>query len=255
MYYVRDATTWMKFAHHRSTDRKTWATLHGCKLQSRIGKFTCWNGAHTCQPSSFHFECTSNKSYRLQGSRMGSWSLCWGCCAGKLYKCNLQREGKHSKWEGWHGRNGCIIWHGMVKKKKGAQLFNWAWCRHGCHNREGNGLCYPLQKLQILCTGQGKGKTRLQKNLWRIFKVHGFSVACELWNKAPLSNTTLCQMQEKVPYGVEKWSDITHAKRSLTTRSYNISQHWMFSTYTDGNKVYLAISASATVLHRTKEIH
>ena len=68
------------------------------------------------------------------------------------------------------------------------------------------------------------------------------SVACELWNKAPLyqapntqftigddDTTTLSQMQEKVPYGVEKWSDITHAKRSLTTRLYNISQHNKFN--------------------------
>ena len=36
-------------------------------------------------------------------------------------------------------------------------------------------------------------------------------------------------MQENVPYGVEKWSDITHAKRSLTTRLYNISQHNKFT--------------------------
>ena len=38
-------------------------------------------------------------------------------------------------------------------------------------------------------------------------------------------------MQEKVPYGVEKWSDITHAKRSLTTRLYNISQHNKFNNF------------------------
>ena len=66
------------------------------------------------------------------------------------------------------------------------------------------------------------------------------SVACELWNKAPLSNirysvyigdddsTTLSQISEKVPYGVEKWSDTTHAKRSLTSRLYNISEHSKF---------------------------
>ncbi|CAB4039795.1 Hypothetical predicted protein [Paramuricea clavata] len=53
------------------------------------------------------------------------------------------------------------------------------------------------------------------------------SVACELWIKAPLSNTrytiyigdddttTLSHMHEKVPYDVEKWSDITHAKRFI----------------------------------------
>ena len=28
--------------------------MYGCKLQSGIGKFTCWNGAHTCQPYFVH---------------------------------------------------------------------------------------------------------------------------------------------------------------------------------------------------------
>ena len=69
--------------------------------------------------------------------------------------------------------------------------------------------------------------------------------------------TTLCQMQEKVPYGVEKWSDITHAKRSLTTRLYNISQHNKFtdcSPLTQKVINYLAKCFSYTVLQKTNEI-
>ena len=61
------------------------------------------------------------------------------------------------------------------------------------------------------------------------------SVACELWNAPPKQNarfstyvgdddtTTLSLLTESLPYDVEKWSDIVHAKRSLTTRLYNLS--------------------------------
>ncbi|XP_068701266.1 uncharacterized protein [Montipora foliosa] len=59
-------------------------------------------------------------------------------------------------------------------------------------------------------------------------------VACELWSKAPKSgvkfsiyvgdddSTTLADIKNKIPYGVEKWSDIVHAKRSLNSRLYNL---------------------------------
>ena len=59
-------------------------------------------------------------------------------------------------------------------------------------------------------------------------------VACELWRKAPHSgvkfsvnvgdadSTTLADIKNKVPYGVEKWSDVVHAERSLNTRLYNL---------------------------------
>lgn len=65
-------------------------------------------------------------------------------------------------------------------------------------------------------------------------------VACELWNAAPKQNlkfstyvgdddtTTLSHLNQNVPYGVEKWSDIVHAKRSLTTRLYNLSSRCKF---------------------------
>ena len=59
-------------------------------------------------------------------------------------------------------------------------------------------------------------------------------VACELWRKAPQSgvkfsiyvgdddSTTLADIKNKVPRGVEKWSDVGHAKKSLNTRLYNL---------------------------------
>ena len=65
-------------------------------------------------------------------------------------------------------------------------------------------------------------------------------VACELWSKAPQSgikfsvyvgdddSTTLATIKNKVPYGVEKWSDIVHVKRSLNTRLhvYNLKDRF-----------------------------
>ena len=59
-------------------------------------------------------------------------------------------------------------------------------------------------------------------------------MACELWSKAPKSgvqfsiyvgdddSTTLANIKNKTPYGVEKWSDIVLAKRSLNSRLYNL---------------------------------
>ena len=41
-------------------------------------------------------------------------------------------------------------------------------------------------------------------------------------------STTEAHLREKVTYGIEKFSDITHMKRSLTTRLYNLSQHGKF---------------------------
>ena len=37
-------------------------------------------------------------------------------------------------------------------------------------------------------------------------------------------STTECYIHQQVPYGVEKFSDIIHIKRSLTTRLYNLSK-------------------------------
>ena len=66
------------------------------------------------------------------------------------------------------------------------------------------------------------------------------AVACELWNSSPAENikfsvyvgdddsTTLCHLGQIVPYRVKKWSDMVHAKRSLTTRLYNISTRCKF---------------------------
>ena len=61
-------------------------------------------------------------------------------------------------------------------------------------------------------------------------------VACELWRKAPQSgvkfsiyvgdddSTTLADIKNKVPCGVEKWFNVGHAKKSLNTRSYNLKR-------------------------------
>ena len=37
------------------------------------------------------------------------------------------------------------------------------------------------------------------------------------------------QAKNKVPYGVEKWSDVVHAKRSLNTRLYSLRDHFIGS--------------------------
>ena len=61
-------------------------------------------------------------------------------------------------------------------------------------------------------------------------------MACELWSKAPQSgvkfsiyvgdddSTTLADFKNKVPYGVEKWSDIVHTKRSLNSRLFKLRE-------------------------------
>ena len=36
-------------------------------------------------------------------------------------------------------------------------------------------------------------------------------------------STTAAHIKQKVPYPVEKWTDIVHAKRSLSTKLYNSS--------------------------------
>ena len=63
-------------------------------------------------------------------------------------------------------------------------------------------------------------------------------LACELWSKAPQSgvqfsiyvgdddSTTLADIKNKVPYGVEKWSDIVHTKRSLNSRLYKLRERF-----------------------------
>lgn len=42
------------------------------------------------------------------------------------------------------------------------------------------------------------------------------------------NSTTELHLKQKVPYGVEKWSDTVHVKRSLTTRLYNLIQRSKF---------------------------
>ena len=73
--------------------------------------------------------------------------------------------------------------------------------------------------------GKSHGHTTADKTT--LFKSY---VACQLWKDAPSQNakfaifvgdddtTTQAHLHQNVPYGVEKWSDVIHAKRSLTTR-------------------------------------
>ena len=67
------------------------------------------------------------------------------------------------------------------------------------------------------------------------------AVAVELFNNATKSHvkfstytgdddsTTESHIRQNVPYGVEKWSDTVHIKRSLTTRLYNFGKRNKFS--------------------------
>ena len=93
-----------------------------------------------------------------------------------------------------------------------------------------------------VCTNNnvsGKGKKHdCRKNHWGSSKSMEREVACELWSNAPQSgvkfsvfvgdddSTTLADIRNKVPYGVEKWSDIVHVKRSLNTRLYNLKDRF-----------------------------
>ena len=86
-------------------------------------------------------------------------------------------------------------------------------------------------------TGKEK-KHDCQKNHSGSSKSMERDVACELWSKAPQSgvkfsiyvgdddSTTLADIKNKVPYGVEKWSDIVHTKRSLNSRLYKLRERF-----------------------------
>ena len=67
-------------------------------------------------------------------------------------------------------------------------------------------------------------------------KIMESSVACELFQRAPErgikydkyvgddDSTTFAYLKSKVPYGLEKNSELIHTKRSLNNRLYNLSQ-------------------------------
>ena len=110
-------------------------------------------------------------------------------------------------------------------------------------NRESPGICNKMYKLCRTCSyasteGKQVKQQDYRKNHNGSSKAMEPSVACELWNGAPKQHTsnlrtstyvgdddttTLSHLTENVPYDVEKWSDIVHAKRSLTTRLCNLS--------------------------------
>ena len=124
---------------------------------------------------------------------------------------------------------------GWQKKGKGTQLCDWSW---GCHGSRCWKSCELFHKMCRVCshnklTGKEK-KHDCRKNHNGSSKSMERDVACELWRKAPQSgvkfsiyvgdddSTTLADIKNKVPYGVEKWSDVGHAKKSLNTRLYNL---------------------------------
>ena len=89
-------------------------------------------------------------------------------------------------------------------------------------------------------TGREK-KHDCRKNHNSSSKSMARDVACELWSKAPQSgvkfsiyvgdddSTTLADIKSKVPYGVEKWSDVVYAKRSLNSRLFNLKDRFKSS--------------------------
>ena len=110
----------------------------------------------------------------------------------------------------------------------------------------GNVLSYATRnKACRVCSHAKKQNTQprehdCRKNHAGSSKAMEPSVACQLWNEAPKQNvkfstfvgdddtTTQVHLHQNVPYGVEKWSDIVHAKRSLTTRLYNLASRSSF---------------------------
>ena len=110
----------------------------------------------------------------------------------------------------------------------------------------GNVLSYATRnKACRVCSHAKKQNTQprehdCRKNHAGSSKAMEPSVACQLWNEAPKQNvkfstfvgdddtTTQAHLHQNVPYGVEKWSGIVHAKRSLTTRLYNLASRSSF---------------------------
>jgi len=78
-----------------------------------------------------------------------------------------------------------------------------------------------------------------KKSFW-FFHVDGAYICSWIFNKVTNSNvtfstytgdddsTTESHLKQNAPYGVEKWSDTVHIKRSLTRRLYNLSQRHKF---------------------------
>lgn len=92
-----------------------------------------------------------------------------------------------------------------------------------------------------------RGRNNLQnehncrKNHTGSSKIMETDVACQLFKEAPQGNvkfssyvgdddsTTLAELVKQTPYQLQKYSDIIHMKRSLSTRLYNLSQRSKFS--------------------------
>ena len=93
-----------------------------------------------------------------------------------------------------------------------------------------------------------------------------WDVACELWRKAAQSgvkfsinigdddSATLADIKNKVPYGVEKWSDVVHAKRSFNTRLYNLRGHFKGSNCSILSPKLKITSPSASVFFVSQNV-
>ena len=65
-------------------------------------------------------------------------------------------------------------------------------------------------------------------------------------------STTDFHLKQKVPYDVEKWSDIVHTKRSFTTRLYNLSQRSKFPNCSILSQKVINYLEVFCILHCTK---
>ena len=127
----------------------------------------------------------------------------------------------------------------------------WKKCQKGHNSLTGLGMAMGIQTGNMLAYAtrckscrvcDHAQKREIEPRRYNCRKNHDGSskamepaVACELWNSASTKNakffiyvgdddtTTLCHSSQNVPYGVEKWSDIVHAKCSLTSRMCNLS--------------------------------
>ena len=85
-----------------------------------------------------------------------------------------------------------------------------------------------------------KKQGKKQKNMTASSKVMEPLAAVDIFSRNLTSNVklsvytgdddsiTAAHIKQKVPYAVEKWTDILHPKRSLTTRLYNLAQRGKF---------------------------
>ena len=134
----------------------------------------------------------------------------------------------------WGGRNG-----GEVSTPRPDMLQSWAFqLERSQTTHKKNKMCRSC--VEAKKAGKQPKDHDCRKNHTGSSKSMEPLAAVELFNKVAESNvkfsiytgdddsTTESHLKQKVPYGVEKWSDTVHLKRSLTTRQNNLSQRSKF---------------------------